>query len=271
MSTFGSGLWGGAPGPGGGAPSGSPVGTSILYPALRLAGVTMEPQNIPSTEQYLDALLGFNLLVSSWNTLRNNIFAIEIDPWTLTPNYQQYYFGPGATANPALSIGAFNGPRPQRIERARLLLQTTPTTVYKELNLLSSDQWADKPVLDVVTIPNDLYWDKAFPISSAYFYPIPDQAYPIELFCWTVLQTATDVNALLSYPNGYDLALINNLALWLAQIFKKPITPDMRLGAATSLAAIQSFNAPVPRLKTELGILPGRGGYYSYLSGRVEP
>ena len=242
------------------APSGFLPVSELLYHAARLAQITLLPGNIPSPDQSNDFLMAFNRMIGSWNVCRNNIFSLEQDTYTLTPNQQKYTLGPG---------GNFNAPRPQRIERAKLLLQTTPTTLYKELNLLTDNQWADKPVQQVVTIPNDFYNDGNWPVATCWLYPIPDQAYPIILYCWQVLSKAAALTTILNYPDGYELAIVTNLACKIAPMFGKKVSPDVRADAINSLAAIQGFNAPTPRLRTEKG-LTGKGGFYNYLTGRIE-
>lgn len=240
------------------------ITSELLYHAMRLAGITLDPGTIPSPDQFNDALMAFNRMMGGWNTLRDNIFNLSIDEWTLTPNIQVYLLGPGAAATP--TTGAFNGPRPRRIERAKLLLQTTPETIYKELNLLSDDEWADKSIHQVTTIPNDLYNDGNSPLCSLYFYPLPDSAYKINLYTWQALAKAALTTTLLDFPDGYEDAIVNNLAVRVAPMFRKQAPPEVRLQAQLSLAAIQSLNTPTPRLKTDPAF-GSRGAFYNYRTG----
>ncbi len=213
-------------------------------------------------------MLAFNRMVGGWNLGRNNIFTLAIDRWTLTPQIQQYWLGPGARAT--ATQGAFNGPRPQRIERARLVLSTTPTPVYRELDLLTDNEWADKSVQQIVGMPTELYNSGSSPLSLLYFYMIPDQPYQMDLYTWQSLSKAPALDALLDFPDGYEEAIVTNLACKVAPMFQKPVTPDMRLQATVSLQALQAFNAPTPRLRTEPGLSGNRGSYYNWRSGLTE-
>lgn len=261
MSLFNNSLWGGGPDTPN-PPTGAPI-KDLLYEGLRVAGVTMGPDRIPSTPQFNDALRTFNRMIGFFNTNRLNIFTMQINQWPTVIGTQTYTIGPS---------GDWDTDRPQEIYRANMLFNTSPV-IRRKLNLLSDAQWSEIALQDVQTFPNSLYNDGAYPLSKIYFYPELSEVFEIELYTWQALTTAINLDALVAYPPGYDEAIVNNLAVRLITVFKPKLAPgEVNLViemARVSLAGIQSLNCISPRLKNDMET--GNGGWYNYATGEIEP
>ncbi len=260
---FGSTTFGG-PGDGSSSTDGTLV-SDLIYHGLRLAGIALAPERIPSSPMYGDGLRALNRMLGNWSTQRSNIFNLNIDQWTVVANTQSYTIGPG---------GDFDTARPQRIPMANLILQTTPTDVRRPMALLTDAQWASKRVQQIFSMPLEIYNDSDAPLSKLYFWPIPDQTYQIELYTWQALTKAVSINDTLSYPDGYEEAIVYGVAKRLMPMFRdrrRSAEEDALVvqQAAASLSAIQSLNSPAPQMRTDEA-LTGRGGFYNYSTGLVE-
>lgn len=236
------------------------VQTEILYPALRLAGVTSGPGRTASSEQLADAFASLNRLLSRWSTSRLNVFQIAISTFPTIASKQTYTIG--------LSGADVTAPRPLRIERANVLLNTSPT-IRIQLNTIGFEDWAERAVQGIYTIPGYLYHDGASLLSTLYLYPIPDQAYTIELYTWVGLGPYATTADAVTLPEGYVDAIVTQLACRLATQFQLPARPDLIADAQMALAAIESKNSYSPKLKTEPGLIPRGvgGGGSTYLGG----
>ena len=113
---------------------------------------------------------------------------------------------------------------------------------------LTDLQWAQIRLQDIAnTIPEVLYNDRAYPLSTLYLWGQPMAGRPLELFFWTpdpdVSDDLTDVVLL---PPGYEDALVLNLAVRLAPHFQRAVDQDVRNDAQKALMRLESINAPQP-------------------------
>jgi hypothetical protein len=216
------------------------VGHGILYPALRKAGVTLGPGRTPSSAQFQDAIDELNRLTASLNCDRLFIYSLARAEYPLTVAQASYTIG--LSPDP-LEVIDFPAERPQLIDRANIL----QGGMSYPLALADADQWAligQKSMPD--SIPQILYNDRAYPVSTLYLWgqPIPGQT--LELFTWTRVpefQTVTDVVLL---PPQYEDALVLNLAVRLAPHFQRVLDQNVREDARISLMRLESINAPQP-------------------------
>ncbi len=263
----GSALWGG----GAGLPaSGTPV-SRLAYTALRLAGVLWAPGRGPSASELGEIVEILNSLMDSLNTKRGNIFTVASTKWPTQASRQSYTIGKDPTGN---SIADWDGARPQRIERANLLLPTSPT-VRRPLKIWNDKEWAAIRLQEVYTYPEGLYNDGAYPLSTIYFKPIPDGAYQIELFTWQALGGFVSLEDSVVFPPGYQRMLEYNLAVELiprypVQSKLTPIQQQLVIAtAAKSKADVQGMNTASPKIGTaDVGTGRTRGGF-NWASGEA--
>jgi hypothetical protein len=207
-----------------------------------------------------------NRLIAASNTNRANIFTKRIDLWT-TQNQKQFYTI-GQDPDGVL-VPDWNGARPVSIERANLLLPTSPT-VRKPIQILDDSQWSEIRLQQINTWPQRLYNDGANPLSSIFLWPIPDGAYQIELYTWQQNAQLQDYTSELIYPPGYEEFWLYNFAVRLCGPFSRPVTPDLREMARSSAAAIQSFNTQSPLLASDPSLRDSSGSLYNWLTGMNE-
>jgi hypothetical protein len=256
-------LWNSALFGGSGVPAGftpAQVGQGLLYPALRKAQVTLGPQRTPSPAQFQDAIEELNRLVGSLNCDRLNIYTIQAYTFPLDPPKKTYTIGiPDASSLPA----DFDAPRPIAIESANILVSPS---LRHPLRLFTDLQWATIQLQDIPNIwPDALYNDRAYPLSTLYFWGQPAAGCQLELYNWFAIPTFQTINDAVLLPPGYEDALVLNLAVRLAPHFQVPaVPPDVRADAQKALMRLESINAPRPIASVGFGC--GRG--YDIFSDR---
>jgi hypothetical protein len=242
-------LWGGSGSGSGGTINPVYLGRGILYPALRKAGITLGPQRTPSAAQYQDAVEELNRLIGSLNCDRLFIYTQDriVAPLTGAKTYTI-----GASADPNV-IPDIDAPRPQGIEAANII--SVPGEIRYPLTIVTDLEWAQISLQDLPgTIPEILYNDRGYPLSTLYLYGQPMAGSLIELFCWHLVPQFTTPDDVVFLPPGYEDALVLNLALRLAPHFQRATDPNLREDARISWMRLMSINAPQPIADTT-GIL----------------
>jgi hypothetical protein len=115
------------------------------------------------------------------------------------------------------------------------------------LSLVTDLQWASIATMDTPgTLPEILYNDRAYPLSTLYLWGAPMADCGLELFAWQTVPKALSWTDLIAVPDGYEDALVLNLAVRLAPHFQKVLDPNVREDARISLMRVESINAPKP-------------------------
>ena len=256
MATFNAALFNSALFGGGGAlpPGLTPrqVGQGLLYPALRKAQVTLGPGRTPSPAQFQDAIDELNRLTGSLGCDRLFIYSITRQEFALDPVKGSYTIG--FSHDPFITVD-FPVERPQMIESANVLWgdgSSSPLALAGSVNR---------------GYAAGFYNDRAYPVSTLYFDPVPPSGSTLELLTWTQVPYFQNVTDVVLLPMQYEDALVLNLAVRLAPHFQKDVPPDVRRDAQLSLMRLQSINAPQPIADLNWG--PGTWGYYGGDSGAL--
>jgi hypothetical protein len=260
----GGGVFGGTGGDVGTGPIPNPVfvGRGILYPALRKAAITLGPQRTPSPAQYQDAIEELNRLVGSLNCDRLFIYTQTNAVFPLT-GAASYTIGVSSDPN---VVADFAAPRPQFIEAASLISSQAEPLIRYPLVSVTDLQWAKIGLLSIPnTIPELLYNDRAYPLSTIYLWGQPMAGYLLELFYWQLVPQFFTPDDQVLLPPGYEDALVLNLAVRMAPHFQRQVPPDVREEARIALMRLESINAPQPIASVGFGC---SGGGYDIFSDR---
>jgi hypothetical protein len=111
-------------------------------------------------------------------------------------------------------------------------------------------------------IPEVLYDDYAYPLSTLYLYPQAQAGYQLEMFVWHLVPYFLSPEDFIYTPPGYEDALVLNLAVRLAPHFQRTLDQNVREDARISLMRAMSINAPQPVADT--GGLGSGGGFNVY-------
>lgn len=90
--------------------------------------------------------------------------------------------------------------------------------------------------------PSDVWYEAANTNGRVHVYP-KASGYTLQLDCHAVLATYTDVNATVVLPDGYEDAMVLDLADALCTSFGKACPPDLLRRATAAMRAVKTANA----------------------------
>lgn len=242
---------------------------SLIQQALRLCGALSAPgRSAADSEHETEALDVLNALLGSWNAERLNIYTISAATYPLVSNQQAYTIG----QDPAGILTAdFNAPRPQEIQQANIILTGSSAPLHRPLKPIGDQEWANIRIQEIWAIPQKLYNDGAYPLSTLYLWPGPgDSTYELELYTWQALSTFASIDDAVTLPPGYDRALIYNLAVELSPRYPRaPMSPLVMKTAIDSKAAIQRRNINPAPISCDPALMSSEGTRrsWNYLTG----
>lgn len=233
----------------------------IIEAALSHIGVYAPGETLTAEDAEVCSV-NFDGYVDRLNSQKLAIFSEQQLEFTMTPGQQTRTLGPG---------GNFNATRPQQILWANLIFSPgTPQEVRRPLSIWDYQTWANYRYIAAQGPPNGFYNDQNYPLSTLYFYPIPDQAYGLELYVWRPLAIGTDLSANVTFPPGYYDLLLYNLAKRFCGLFDRPIPPLVLEMAQKTTVEVLGPNGPSPLIETDPQLTPNQGGLYNWLTGQIQ-
>lgn len=198
------------------------------------------------------AMRTLNRLIQVWNTENLMVFTVNRTEFSTTAGKQVYTLGTG---------GDFNITRPTHIDMVSVLVNNGARPMEIPIEMVTDDDWRDVSMKTTPSNwPTKVWITGNVPLNSLYFWPIPqDGTIKIVLYTWGRMDGFTSINDTLSFPNGYDEALVTNLAMFLASSYGVQPNPTLGLRAAMSKSAIQSLNIEPLWATSDDALLSGRG------------
>ncbi len=199
-------------------------------------------------------------MIDQWSTDDLMCFAYKQQSVQLVANQSAYTIGPSMSAD-------INSTRPLKLEDNPYILDTQGN-VYP-CDLLSLQDWnliSNKVVTS--QIPYFVYYDPQEPIATINVYPVPTYPlYTLHFVSFLQLEEFPNLTDDLDFPKGYVAALKSNLAVNISPIFSKVVSPDIRLRANQTLAAVKRINIVLQPAKFDREILGKGGTGFNILSG----
>ncbi len=133
-------------------------------------------------------------------------------------------------------------PRPLRINSAIVrVVNSLSGTLDYPVAVLSVE---DYELIGIKTLPGPwpraLYYQPSMPLGVLNYWPNPSQQVEMHLFCDTVLNRFATINDTVTLPQGFEMALRNNLSMYLMPGYGKvnPSQIEMIRGAAIAGKAL---------------------------------
>lgn len=167
--------------------------------------------------------------------------------------------------------------RPVKVADANIILNNVTPNVTVPLRIRDRDWWIANSVRQTTTtLPTDLYYDPKFPNGEINLWPLQTTSYGLELEVWQNISDLKDTFSQFWMPQGYQNAVIYNLAVSLLPAYGKGSlnTDKLERLAEMSLAKVKSLNYWIPKIATaDSGIPTGRraGTMFNWLNGTVVP
>lgn len=203
-------------------------GTAISL-ALQEIG-RLFPGEVPNTSEYITGLLLLTNMLDNWSLERLNIPVIVLvsEAWS---GIQSGTFGPA---------GLF-GTRFLRVDTVNYVNGGSfPLKIVSEKEYLAH---FDRDTASSVTA-EEFYYDNQFPVATGYTWPVPTGG-DLLVGGWQALAHFPDTTTTVNTPQGYDRAIISNLAMELLSIYAVPLAKVQQITtlAAEAKAAIRAMNA----------------------------
>lgn len=211
----------------------------------------------PTPAECQDILTVLQAMLGQWATQRLTIHVTERAIFSLVATQQTYTIGPN---------GDFNHARPLFIDRASYLDTTSAADPFEqEIQILDTQQWQRVAIKALPSpYPQGIYYDYAFTagLGNISFWPEPsDSTVDAILYLPTAITGFADLTTDYTFAPGYEDAIVFNLAKRVAPEFGRPITPDLNMLAAESLANVKRANIRLVELTTDPAILPRNRGW----------
>jgi hypothetical protein len=232
----------------------------ILRDSLMLLGA-IAPGEALGGEDGQDCLRRLNAMLASWTIEDLMVYTVNRDVYPLTVGVQNYTMGPGGTLS---SI------RPTQITSWSVI----PTASQPDLEIpfdkiLTVEEWQNISIKNVPsTYPVYMYDAGDYPARTLSFWPIPTQACSAVLYTWGILSQFSSMDDVVSLPQGYEEAIVYNLAPRLAPMYGKQTSPEVIAMAEGSKSRVKKINVTVGVLRIDSAMCGGNGVGYLAVQSR---
>lgn len=231
--------------------------SEVIRASLILVGAISQDEQ-PSASEAQDGLNRLINMLESWSADQLDIFTVSRSVFALGTK-QIYTAGPG---------GDWDMPYPPpHIEDAYCQITDTSPVSEIQMKIYTEAEFARIPVkLTTSTIPRGLYNDRAWPLANIYLYPVPTGVNNIVLYMWQQLTGLASLTDTISFPPGYALAIIFNLATVLAPFYGAKLSDDVKTNALIYKSRIERQNLPDYLLECDAAV-QSRAQVFNWLTG----
>jgi len=116
------------------------------------------------------------------------------------------------------------------------------------------------------TYPACLYYEPGFATGTIYLYPVPSAAHTLILTSGKIITNISTIDTTISFPPGYEEALVYNLAVRPAPEYQKIVDREVLAVAIDSLASIKRMNTRESIMECDAGLVK-QGDSFNINSG----
>lgn len=233
------------------------TGRDLISASLRLIGA-LAPGESLAAQEATDGLASINRMISSWSTESLMIYAKVRDSLTLTANDGEYTIS---------STGDLVTSRPTQITEAAIRDESVSPALEFPISILTLAEWqAIVSKGSTSQYPTHLFADGGYPSQTIRLWPIPTAANKLVLWSDKVLTAISTLDTSLSFPPGYERAMVYNGALELAPEYGRAVSDLVVAIAQDSKAAIKRANMR-PVMMTPDAIPAGGGSRFNIYTG----
>jgi hypothetical protein len=204
----------------------------LVSAILRLIGA-IAPGESPASSEANDALSAINRMLDSWSNEGLMIFATKIEASI-----------PLIVGQPDYTLGTAGDitVRPMTIEAATA--KNIASGVEYPVRILTTTEYAHIQNKSLESsIPEFLFDDGGYPQRTLYVYPVPSSsAFALNLLTKRPISTIASLDDTISFPPGYEDAIIYSGAMRLAPEYGRPADPLIIQTANDAKASIKRSN-----------------------------
>lgn len=235
----------------------------VITAAFRRINV-IESNAQPAPEDMADGFLRFKAMLGQWRQQHLAVPVRQASLWTISAAKVYYTYGLG---------GDINAMRPAQPNALSWEWMDASSTVYP-LTPLTTDEYNRVPQKALTApYPQFVHYRSTYDnplnvgMGQVYLYPIPTMPNlkGVVLAPYGLNDPAAATSTLI-VPDGYDLALMDNLArvLWPEWRENVPLDPELKLSAQVSLSWLKTNN--VERCELAIDPMWSGGGIYDITS-----
>lgn len=225
----------------------------LIRASMRKLGVLSSGET-GSADEIEDGRMALNSMLDGWSTEKLLVYALTREEFSLAGSQQDYLIGPS---------GDFATPRPVSIQSAFVKQSNAELPV----NILTIGDWNQISVKDVSgTFPTKLYYEPTSPSGKISVWPKPASTSTLVLYTLKPITSFSNVSDVVSFPTGYERAIIFNLAIELAPEYGRSAPAEVVTIATASKAAIKSINMQPEFLGVDQSLLSS-GAIYNIMTG----
>lgn len=199
--------------------------STLIQDAMFIARILGQDEQVSSNDSEL-ALRMLNRLMDSWSNVKAMVYSITTESFTMTAGTADY------------STSLLAGGRPVVVDKIWVRL----SDIDYPVDLISNQEWADITYKPVVSVPSKCYYEPSYPNGTFHFYPKPYAAFTCFVDCRRALSTAVSIGDNLTFPEGYEKAIVDTLAVYISPAFGKTPTEDMRREAKAARQVLKQTN-----------------------------
>jgi len=231
------------------------VAQDVITLALKSLAAYGATEPLPAVDAN-DGLILLNMMLDSWSIDQLAVYQVQEQSGVLTP-------GIGGTTPYLLGAGStFNTTRPSTILSA--YVRDSNTNDYDVDVILDRARWNSigNKIL-TSQIPETIFFDPAFPVANLFVWPVPLLSYTLFWDAYLPLAQFATLQTVVSFPQGYQLAFVLNLAILMCSFFGVECPPSVAKLAADALSAIKRINTAENLLRVDDAIISKPKGTYN--------
>lgn len=229
------------------------TGRSIVKKAMQKAGILTKNEPLPADEA-ADGLDVLNGMLSSWSNLTSMAFVRPQESFPVSAGVATYTIGAG---------GTFNTVRPIQVVSA---FYRVGTSDYPISDILDTDYDQFTYEKDVQGYPSRLLFQRSYPLASITLYPVPSEGGSLFIRSEKPL-TSVSLDVDVAFPDGWEHALIYNLAVLLAPEYGQEVADSVAKEAARAKDRLAIASA---RAKSRITPPLTGGNQFNVLTGRYQ-
>lgn len=225
-------------------------------------GAIAQNETLPDDE-LANALQLLTDIIDDWNTQDLLIYTIQRYPFTVPAISQTFTLGVGGDFDP--------GFRPNRIERANVIFNTSENTTELPMEIVTYDEWSRIIVKGVQSvIPQAVWFDYQYPLINVNVWPIPNGSQELIFYMWQPVPQIASGTDTLALPPGYKRALRYQLQCELCPLYGKPIDASTLALREDAVGNVKTLNYQSQKLlmRCDNAMLP-RNQPFNWYTGDV--
>jgi len=219
----------------------------VIKRSLRMLGAIGSGET-PDGSTGADALFVLNRILEEWNTQKLLNYYVAHANYLVLNGTAQYSIGSG---------GDYDGDRPEKIVSAYLRDNDLKDHV---LEIITDKKYSSIYDKTHSGVPQYLQYDAQYPLAYINLYPKPSVNGVLNIGYYMPLTTISALSTSFSLPNGYESALIYQLAAELAPEYGKSIEPFYSQSIKKK-AHLKSINTEIECLGVDNALIYDLSGY----------